>query len=141
MQVKRIVTLIFLLAAAAGALLYGSLFHRVTIEVEKQREITIAIPTLLEPGDMFFQPQGFDVPPGFDGPQGMPPGDGHMQSPPPPPMMPGIKMETVTEKYVEAQEEPEYAMVFEVTIGGITRLANGQLKRTYSGKPPALCPT
>ena len=134
MHVKRIVTLIFLLVAGAGSLLYGSLFHQMAVEVEKQREISIAIPTMAEPGEMSFDPQG------FADPEGIPPDDDPMQDPPLPYMLPGIKMETVTEKYVETQEEPEWSLVWEVTIGGVTQLANGQLKRTYSGKPPALCP-
>ena len=52
-----------------------------------------------------------------------------------------MRLEKVTEKYVESSEEPEWAIIREVTIGGVVRLANGHLKRTYSGKPPALCPS
>ena len=54
---------------------------------------------------------------------------------------PGTKLATVMEKYLEVLQEPEWVLVREVTVGGVTRLANGELKRTYSGKPPALCPT
>jgi hypothetical protein len=127
MYVKRIVTLILLLAAGAGSLLYGSLFHQMTVEEEKEREISIAIaiPTMPGPGGM-----SFDQP-------GMPPGDDPMQMP----MVSDVMMETVIEKYVESQKEPEWIIVYESTFGGIARLANSQLKRTYSGKPPALCPT
>ena len=132
MHVRRIIALVFFLAAGVGSLLYGSLFHRVTVDVEKQREISIAVPTFPGPGEMPFQPQGFAAP------GGMPPSGGPMQDFS---MPPGLKMETVIEKYSEAQEESEWTVVWEVTIGGVTRLANGQLKRTYSGKPPALCPT
>ena len=56
------------------------------------------------------------------------------------PLPPGMKLEKVTEKYVESSEDPEWAIIREVTIGGVVRLANGDLKRTYSGKPPGLCP-
>ena len=52
-----------------------------------------------------------------------------------------MRLEKVTEKYVESSEEPEWAIIREVTFGGVVRLANGVLKRTYSGKPPALCPS
>jgi len=125
MYVKRIATLILLLAAGASSLLYGSLFHQMTVEVEKEREISIAIPTMSGPGGM-----SFEMP-------GMPLGDDPMQMP----MVPDVMMETVIEKYVESQKEPEWIIVYESTFGGIDRLANSQLKRTYSGKPPALCPT
>jgi hypothetical protein len=37
------------------------------------------------------------------------------------------------------ETEPE--LVREVTYGGVTRLPTGQTKRTYTGKPPSLCPT
>lgn len=29
----------------------------------------------------------------------------------------------------------------DVTVGGLIRLQNGTIKRTYSGKPPSTCPT
>jgi len=50
------------------------------------------------------------------------------------------KTETITDTKVTSKEEPEWVLVREVTFGGV-RLANGHLKRTYSGQPPALCPT
>jgi len=39
--------------------------------------------------------------------------------------------------------EPEYRIVLEVSRGGVTRLADGTIKRTYVAgeSPPALCPT
>jgi hypothetical protein len=40
-----------------------------------------------------------------------------------------------------SREEPEWVLVFEATIGGVVRLANGDLKRTYIGEPPGVCPT
>jgi len=39
------------------------------------------------------------------------------------------------------QDEPEWKLIREVSVGGVTRLANGELKRTYSGQPPSVCPT
>ena len=35
----------------------------------------------------------------------------------------------------------ESVLVKEVSIGGLKRDANGNLHKTYSGKPPAACPT
>ena len=35
----------------------------------------------------------------------------------------------------------EPGVVFDVTVGGLERLASGEIKRTYSGAPPAACPT
>ena len=35
----------------------------------------------------------------------------------------------------------EPVLVKEVSIGGLERDANGNLHKTYSGKPPAACPT
>ncbi len=37
--------------------------------------------------------------------------------------------------------ESESDLVREVTYAGVTRLPTGEIKRTYVGKPPSLCPT
>jgi len=37
--------------------------------------------------------------------------------------------------------ETEPQLIREVTIGGVTRTNTGEVKRTYSGKAPSLCPT
>ena len=109
MLTKRNIGLILLLLGGTGSLAYGLLFHAVTVEEEKQREISVAVPS----------PFGFGEPPGF----------------------PGARSEKVVEKYFEAHEEPERAIVRDVTVGGVARLADGQLRRTYSGKGPSLCPS
>jgi hypothetical protein len=57
------------------------------------------------------------------------------------PLPAGMLRKDIEEKYLAVQDEPERVLVREITIGGVTRLANGQLKRTYSGKPPLLCPS
>jgi hypothetical protein len=54
---------------------------------------------------------------------------------------PVVKIKKTTEKYLEPLEEPEWVLVRDTAVGGLKRLDNGELKRTYSGKPPALCPT
>jgi hypothetical protein len=155
MGVKRIVSLILLLLTGIGSILYGSLVHVAAVEEEKQREISVAVPTLFGPGESPFsrreyaegspkEPPSGDVDP-FHTPSDDNARPGNQENPfePPaaPPAPPGMRLETVTEKYVETSEEPEWEIVWEVTFGGVTRMANGQLKRTYSGKPPALCPT
>ena len=35
----------------------------------------------------------------------------------------------------------EARLVRETTVGGVTRLASGELRRTYTGDAPSLCPT
>ena len=37
--------------------------------------------------------------------------------------------------------EPEPRLIREVTVGGVTRTQAGELKRTYAGEAPKLCPT
>jgi hypothetical protein len=126
MHINRPLALILLSVVAAGMLLYGSFFHRIGVEVEKQREISIAVPNRSAMMERGWGRQG--------------PGGDPMQNASGPPV-PDMKMETVTESYIESQSESEWTIVRETTIGGVARLANGLLKRTYSGKPPALCPT
>lgn len=67
--------------------------------------------------------------------------DNPFESPPVAPELFGSVRKTITEKYIQEREEPERAVVRDITVGGIARLANGQLQRTYSGKTPALCPS
>jgi hypothetical protein len=38
-------------------------------------------------------------------------------------------------------EETEPRLVLEVSRGGVARTELGEIKRTYSGKPPSACPT
>lgn len=55
--------------------------------------------------------------------------------------LPGPSTQTITKTVSISHDAPEWTLVREITFGGVARLANGQLKQTYSGKPPALCPT
>jgi hypothetical protein len=158
MRIRRLLSLIVLVLAGIGSILYGALYHTATVEETKQREISIAVPTM----------SGFEMPPmnppipGVDGEQvpGGPPGgfapddvnpfqtpgsvgpaENPFINPTAPPAPPGMKFEKVTEDYVESITEPEWKIVHEITFGGVVRLANGHLKRTYTGDPPSLCPT
>ncbi len=64
--------------------------------------------------------------------------------------MPEMIEKTVTKKYLEKIDLLDPAMIRDATIGGLrpVRISkNGErqsewaLMRTYSGKPPSLCPT
>ncbi len=70
------------------------------------------------------------LPGGFGGPDdlGGPGGPGG-----PPAFAPVYKTITMSES------EPD--LVREITYAGVTRLPSGEIKRTYVGKPPSLCPT
>ena len=77
-----------------------------------------------------------------------PAGDGHaansenpFDGPPGVPNIPGFRFKKIKEDYVDVIVDSEWAIVRDVTVGGVMLLPNGHLKRTYSGKPPALCPT
>ncbi len=64
------------------------------------------------------------LPGGFGGPdvQGGPPG-----------------FAPVYQTITMSESEPD--LVREVTYAGVTRLPTGEIKRTYVGQPPSLCPT
>ncbi len=170
MAFKRMVLPLVLLSFGAGMLVYGAVFHAVTILEEEETELSIPI---LAPfgAPMSFGADEYPVDPfdhDFHAPddgsfaerdpfdQGAWPPDAMEENPfavPPeqrgdlPPEEPwfpdphGMMFETVTQITLIARMEREWVLVREVTIGGVARLENGELKRTYSGKPPALCPT
>ena len=152
-----------------AALVYGAWFHRVPVSEEKEREVSVAIPSPFGTdmwGDSATQPA---LPPAsddgdssaeqkkatdaatdndgnpFGGAPNSPMSSGGEENPFETagnvPGLPPMRFEKVTEKYEVALDEPEWVIVREVTFAGVVRLANGQLKRTYSGQPPALCPT
>jgi hypothetical protein len=211
----RTLAAILLLLAGSILLAYGLFFHKVTIEEKKQREITVAVPTL--PGideatpesggesqaapaasekspestggsatdevDPFRSPTEKESPAGdsknpFESPAEKPKagkregksaenlknpfesspekqnagGGKHDERPaadlknpfessPDTPSAGGMRYEKIKEDYIDLRAEAESVIVREVTIGGVELLANGHLKRTYTGKPPALCPT
>jgi hypothetical protein len=147
MRAVRITFLIVLLPAGLASVIYGALFHEVVVEEQKQREISIMVPML--PGmeeARPFEPPALRQPPNEEGNPFAPPGvepqrENPFENRSAMPAPPGMKMQTVTEDYVESEDTPEWVIVREVTIGGVVRLANGHLKRTYSGKSPALCPS
>ena len=146
---KREVCTVVLLLGGSGALCYGWLFHTVQVYQEEEREVSVAVPTPFGPEETPSE----QPPPNDGGPaEGVDP----FRSPPEEPAKPeaksaegpsapqpppGVTFQKVTEKYWEARYEPEWVVTRDVTVGGLARLADGQLRRTYSGKPPSLCPT
>ncbi len=135
-----------MLLCGSGTLGYGGLFHTALVCQQQEREISIPVPTLFGLGDKPLEkpvtlPEESssteDVDP-FRGPpeEPLPPQARDAEAPPPSSDVTFVK---VTEKYWETRQEPEWTITREMTVGGLTRLANGQLRRTYSGKPPSLC--
>jgi len=106
--------------AALGALVFGYGFHTRVVLVETEVEA----PPDDEGPDAF---EGFPFPV-FDE-QGQPvtfPED-------------EVETPTETERVEEIFREP--ILVRDVTVGGLVRLDDGRLMRTYTGKPPQACPT
>ena len=186
MDFKRIVPSLALLCLGVGMLVYGVVFHTVTIFEEEETEVSIPIPAPFAPSMPFgaddpsldhgFQPPAdgsfAEMDPFGSGapPDDLPAGDarnpfeqgaapdevseenpfaaspeqpGEVPSEEPPwfPDPSSMMFERVTQIELVAHTEPEWVLVREMTFGGVARLENGELKRTYSGKPPALCPT
>jgi hypothetical protein len=136
---------VLLLAGAVASLVYGAVYHSVPVErnvlevqtVEEEHEEEIALPFAAPPDSLLPNPQAPIPDPFFPGP-------------------PRGKIKVMVTQPVEkkvikpvVENEPEAMIVFEVTRGGVVRLAeSGMLKRTYgptlSGEdipPPLLCPT
>lgn len=111
-----------LLGLGIASLTYGVSRHRATVLESEEIEITLAPPDMPEP------PPDFGGPPGFGPPRFMPP-----RLPP--------ELRKVTQIVMVGKEATEMAMIRDVTIGGLALTDEGELKRTYTGKPPSLCPT
>ena len=59
-----------------------------------------------------------------------------------PPGFPGPAVEELPELVeIIILEESEPELIREVSFGGVVRLPSGEVKRTYSGRPPSQCPT
>ncbi|OHB69866.1 MAG: hypothetical protein A2V70_02230 [Planctomycetes bacterium RBG_13_63_9] len=130
---KRTALPMLILVGGIASLVYGTRFHYTPVvqgEVkqiveEQQIEETITIP------------QPFEPPPGF---------------PPPPPILQTIVRTIKVPKDVIEDvtiHELEPTLIREVTVGGVTLLASGRIRRTYgptldgqgSTEMPSLCPT
>jgi hypothetical protein len=155
-MVKRAACLTLLLLGGSGAILYGTLFHRMPVLVDK--EIEVDVPTLPGLEASPAGPSGSHAtlrppragPPRSDHsrtddgdpfrdplPETAGPGDSEnpFDRPPLPPAGLAVKRQKIT--CSEAQLEPEWVIVRDAAVGGIARLANGELKRTPGGG----CPT
>ena len=128
--IQRGIMPILLLAGGVAALGYGVKYHIRPVFVEQEIEISLAPPQLppMAPGA---GPPGFGPPPGFGGPPG---GMSPFGAAPP-------ELQKVKQKVLVGQDDLELALVRDVTIGGLVLLGSGEMKRTYSGQPPSLCPT
>ena len=75
----------------------------------------------------------------------------NVKAPPPaPPLPPGLPFDPdepvagppdVPTTEIVALSASERQVIHDTTVGGLTRLPSGRLKRTYTGAVPSLCPT
>jgi hypothetical protein len=155
---RRSAAAILLLLAGVGMVVYGAAFHSLPLRVEEEREYEVLVPGPILPfGPPSGPPEALPAPGPSDNPFETPgagrpadkmsanenPFEPSPQSPQDSQgtLPPGLVTKKITERVVSDEWMPEWVVVREVTFGGVARLENGQLKRTYSGKPPALCPT
>jgi hypothetical protein len=115
--IRRAVMPLFLIIAGIAALVYGMTFHKVPVLEEHESEETIMVP------------EAFSArPPSF-------PGMDPMNGPP------ILVKKTVKKKSLDPIDLLEPALTRDATIGGIVLNETKHLQRTYTGKPPSLCPT
>ncbi|MBN2023126.1 MAG: hypothetical protein JW809_10065 [Pirellulales bacterium] len=131
---------VVLLAVGIASLAYGVGYHRREVLEEQEIEIDVMPPEMppdVPPEDMGGPPGAdeFGGPPGFGEPSDFGP-PGAFGPPALPPELRKIKQIILV-----GIQEPEMRLVRDVTVGGLARLESGELKRTYTGEPPSLCPT
>ena len=117
--VRRAIVPALLAIAGVAALIKGALFHPISVFVEKETTTTIEVPLVLPPGPTAGDPASPGGP--FGGPT--------------------FIKKTITRIDLVPLILSEPDATRDVTVGGLVRLTSGELKRTYSGKGPALCPT
>ena len=107
------VIVIIVIAIGALALLYGFTSHTITVHFTEK--VTVEVPAL---GDNPFGDE-------FEDPSG------------------GARTETIEVYEDRSIAEAEAKLVLEVTRGGVGRLEDGRIARTYesSQAPPSQCPT
>ena len=143
--ILRAVVPLALLVAGIGSAIYGTTRHTVAVVQEHEEEMSIPIPAPFGPGPP--GPGGEPFPGGPPMPGGPPDAEG--QGPggpptdmPPEPWPPPQLFTKVIKKIIVTTDEPEPKVIREVSVGGLTLAASGEIKRTYSGdEGPALCPT
>jgi hypothetical protein len=115
--IKRGVFPGLLLILGLSSLIYGSRFHSEPVLTERKTEVTIEVPDVSS-----------EIPPPFsDNPQFVGP--------------PLMRKKTVQKTEEVAVYLTEPTIIRDVTVGGLALNKSSELKRTYSGKPPSLCPT
>lgn len=118
---RRTAPPIVLLLAGAALIVVGATHHDTKVVYED---------TYIPPPP----PPPPEPPPGLRGPGGFGPRMPFMPpEPPAPPPEPVLVFRTII--------MPERQIILEATRGGVVRLADGRIKRTYSGAPPSGCPT
>lgn len=125
--VRRTTLPLLLVLSAAASLIYGAAMRSVPVTEEQEVEKTIVIPSP-------FGMPGFGDPMGDAGPGGQLAESDN-------PFASAELTQKVTQKIVVTHDEPETRLIREVTFGGVVRLASGELRRTYTGDPPSLCPS
>jgi hypothetical protein len=114
--IRRLILPAFFLSAGLASLMYGARFHRVPVLAEVKTQTSIDVPEPMQ------------IPPPFPGDQGF-------NEPP-------RTRKQIVERTTEITiNEFEPALIREVSVGGVALNTIGEIKRTYSGKPPSLCPT
>jgi hypothetical protein len=122
---RRAAVPVLLLIAGLAAVVCGAKFHSAQVWEERETETTIAVPEAFPPG--FGEAAPFGRSPWF-------PGADAFGGPP-------AQKAVVKRKVQRSVEVSEPALMREASIGGVALTASGELKRTYSGKAPSLCPT
>jgi len=133
---RRLITPLFLACAGIAATIYGAWFHCVQVIGEKEIEETKQVPVQPAPknllaGDLSGSSVwGNDSSSGEDGS-----GKATVSQ-----SEPAFVVEKVTRVAEVPKMEFEPSLLRELTVGGVTFQA-GELRRTYRGDTPALCPT
>jgi hypothetical protein len=137
------------LVGAIVSLVYGMTYHTRPVLEEYEEEVEISVPSAFGPmglpGESAAPPGEIASPPGVPGEPPLPeffPGDPAASAFPPflgPPAQEKVKVVRVIQR---TKRVPEPRLVYEVTVGGVVRLASGDIRQTYHGEAgPALCPT
>lgn len=117
--IRRAILPLLVFGGGVGCFVYGVGFHTASVAEEQEIEVPLAPPpVILDPGQPFEGMPGEAAFPGFLS-------------------FPG----KVKEKILVSEDEPEPRLIREVSVGGVTLLASGERRRTYSGEAPLLCPT
>jgi hypothetical protein len=126
---RRAIVPVLLAIVGVAAIVEGVRYHSIAVLIEEEKQVTIDVPVLLPPGL----------------PMGGPPLPDGSAMPEVPFGGPTSVKRTITQTDLVAHLISEPELTRDVSVGGVVRETSGEyagkLKRTYSGKGPALCPT